>query len=481
MIAESAAFNKVRRWKFDPLYFVTQELRATPDRWQEKVLADFPDPKKQRIAMQACVGPGKSTVLSWCILNFMACYGGTGAHPKGAAVSITSDNLKDNLWAELAVWRERSEFLKAAFELNSEQLYARSHPDTWFFSARSWPKQADAERQGRTLSGLHAKYVLAVIDESGDIPPSVGRAAEQALSNCQWGKILQAGNPSSLDGMLYAAAKTMRHLWTIHRITGDPDDPERSPRIGLDWAKEQIETYGRDNPWIMSTILGHFPPASINSLLGPDEVADAMKRQLKEEEYIHAQKRLGIDPARFGDDRTVLFPRQGLAAFQPVEMRNARGPEVAARVCKAEENWHHEIEFIDDTGGYGSSVIDSLLQAKRTPIPVNFSSKAADPRYFNKRAEMWFLMAEWVKRGGSLPNIPQLSRELTAPTYTFHNGKFRLEEKDQIKTRLKFSPDMADALACTFFIPDMPARNPITAQYQEGWRAASDWNPFDRD
>ena len=53
-----------------------------------------------------------------------------------------------------------------------------------------------------------------------------------------------------------------------------------------------------------------------------------------------------------------------------------------------------EMELIDDTGGYGSGVIDSYLQAGQSAIPVNFSSSASDVRYFNRRSEMWFEMAD---------------------------------------------------------------------------------------
>jgi len=116
-------------------------------------------------------------------------------------------------------------------------------------------------------------------------------------------------NPTSFDGVLYVASVTQSHLWDIIKITGDPDDPERSPRISIEWAREQIKEYGRDNPWVMATILGMFPPASINQLLGIEEVEAAMARGLRPDVYEWEKKRLGIDVARFGDDRTVLFPR----------------------------------------------------------------------------------------------------------------------------------------------------------------------------
>jgi hypothetical protein len=90
---------------------------------------------------------------------------------------------------------------------------------------------------------------------------------------------------------------------------------------------------------------------------------------------------------------------------------------------------------------------------------------------------MWFLLRDWVRAGGSLPKDDQLLRELTAPTYTFHGGKFRLEEKDKIKARLGSSPDRGDALALTLAIPDTPslARGRILHHANEPGRSVTEW------
>lgn len=450
--------NKIKRWRFNPCQYVYENFKVEPDAWQANALEAFVsgDIDKQRILLKACAGPGKSAALSWMGWLFLSCFGAEGEHPKGAVTSITEANLKDNLWPEFSKWQSRSPFLKEAFTWTKERIYANDHPETWFLSARTWSKSANAEEQGRTMSGLHSRYVLFLIDESGEIPLPILKSAEQALSNCSFGKIVQAGNPSSLDGMLYAAATQLSHQWYQITITGDPDDPNRSNRIDKVWAQEQIKLYGRDNPWVMAFILGQFPPASINALLGVEDIDRAIHRNVPEEQYNTAQKRLGIDAARFGDDPWVIFPRQGLMAFKPVEMRNPRSQEVAARVALAKNKWGSEMEFFDGTGGYAGGAVDSMIQAGYSPQEINFSGKATDNRYFNKRSEIWFSMAEWVKRGGCLPDIPVLRKELTAPTYTFQNGKFKLEDKEQIKKRLGFSPNYADALALTFSLPEMP-------------------------
>ncbi len=98
-------------WRRDPIKFARNQFGVEPDKWQRralKALGDNEDPKMRRISMQACVGPGKSALLAWAIWWFMVCFAEPGEHPKGAAVSITGDNLKDNLWAELSKWRARS-------------------------------------------------------------------------------------------------------------------------------------------------------------------------------------------------------------------------------------------------------------------------------------------------------------------------------------------------------------------------------------
>lgn len=473
------AAAQIRTWREYPAQMVYDLFDVDPDAWQQDMLAAFAsqDLEHRRIAMQACAGPGKSAGLAWAGWNFLLCYGDSREHPKGAAVSITRENLRDNLWSEFSKWQQRSPLLQQLFSWNSERIYARDHPETWWLSARGFAKSASPEEQGRTLSGLHSDYILFLVDESGDIPPAVLRAAEQGIGNTQFGKILQAGNPTSHQGMLYAAATMLRDQWHLISITGDPDDPKRSPRIELDWAREQIRTYGRDNPWVMALILGLFPPSSLNSLLGPDEMNAAMNLHLPIDVYGHAAKVIGVDVADQGDDSTVLFPRQGLAAFRPVVMRNARPLEVATRIARAYQTWDADAVLIDDTGGWALGVMERLDDAHIPYIPINFSGKANDPRYYNKRAEIYFLAAEWVKRGGALPNMPEIVREATEPTYTIKGSQFLIEPKEKIKARLGRSPDLWDAFVVSHGCEVVPRPRGIVAETQ-AQRTLGDYDPY---
>jgi hypothetical protein len=488
-VADSAlarAGARVRGWRENPAQFAYEELKfEAGDPWQQRVFDVFPsqDPDKLRISLQACTGPGKTAILAVLNLNFIACYGSKGEHPQGLCTSITEDNLSGNLWPALSKWQSRSEYLKLAFRWTATRFSSVDHPETWFIEARNWSKRADQEALGRTLSGLHAKDVMVTLDESGDIPVPVLRSGEQIFSSAyRWAKLLQGGNPTSLEGALHHAAQN-GGVWYIVRVTGDPDDPNRSKRVNIENAREQIRLYGRDNAWVKATILGEFPPSSINSLLGVDEVQAAMGRHLTDDQFGWAQKRVGWDVSRYGDDRTVGFPRQGLAAFRPIIMRHDRGSsvsvDIANRAMQAQQHWGAEISFFDATGGWAAGAVDVMRANGFSPIDVQFAAPAHDPRYANRRAEIWFAMAEWVKRGGALPSVPELTGELTTPTYTFSKGKFLLEEKDQVKKRLGRSPDLADALALTFGLVDMPAQaQGVFALAQNARKPALDWDPY---
>lgn len=446
------AKREVRRWREHALYASRKLFNFEPDPAQVDLLNAFSDPEKQRIALKACKGPGKTAGLAVCAWIFLS----SRPHPKIAATSISGDNLRDNLWAEMSKWQQRSPYLMKKFEWQKERIICRDHPETWWMSARTWAKSADAEKMGLTLAGLHADYTLALLDESGGIPDAVMATADASLSTVGGEhRVIQAGNPTHVEGPLYRACTNERHLWHVIEITGDPDDPKRSPRISLKWAKEQIEKYGKDNPWVLVNVFGKFPPASINQLLGPDEITAAMSRWHEETVYSHEAKILGIDPGRFGGARSVIFPRQGLQAFNPVALRPNRQQRdwtgaFAGRIIQAHNKWHSDAQFIDETGGWGGGILDACVVGGLPIIGINFSSNALDRRYRNRRAEMYFKAADWVKRGGALPNLPELVREATVTTYTFRGGQFVIEDKEQVQDKLNGeSPDLWDAFVLT--------------------------------
>ncbi len=450
-----------RRWREHPSTMVRELFKTEPDAWQTTVLEAFPH--QQRIAMQACKGPGKTAVEAWLGWNFLL----TRPEPKIAATSISGDNLRDNLWAEMAKWRQQAPLLQTLFEWTTTRIFSKQRPETWWMSARTWPKTGDAQAQANTLAGLHADYIFFILDESGSIPQSVMVSAEAALSSCKEGHIVQAGNPTDLAGPLYRASKDRIEdggLWFVIEITGDPDDPMRSPRVSIDWAREQIKQYGRDNPWVLVNVFGRFPPASITALISEEEVKAAMARSYRDWEYRDFPKIISADVARQGDDASVLCRRQGPQMFNFIKRRNINGLTGAAITNRLWEEFGADACFIDATGGFGFTWIDQLQVLGRAAIPVGFANEATQAdRYYNKRAEMAFGLADWIRRGSALPpesseGAHELLQALINTTYTFKGDRLILEDKQAIKDKIGYSPDEFDAAILTFAEPVTAAR-----------------------
>ncbi len=464
--------DALARWRWHPAQMVRDLFGVEPDPWQVEILEAFPH--NTQLAMLAAKGPGKTCVLAWLCWNFLL----TRPYPNIGATSITGQNLADGLWKEMAKWQAASPLLKTRFTWTQKRIFANEAPETWFMSAKPYSRDANPEQQAQTLAGFHADYILFMVDESGGMADAVMATAEATLSSCVEGHIVQAGNPTHLEGPLYRAATVGRKenggRWWVTSITGDPDDPKRAPRIAIDWARDQIKAYGRDNPWVLVNVFGRFPPSSLNALIGPDEVEAAMNRAWKPEDIRSSPKILGVDVARFGDDASCIVKRQGLQAFIPRHARNLDSLQGATVTATEWDGFGADACFIDATGGYGAGWIDQLRQLGRAPIGVQFAGQATNSqRYFNKRAEMYFDMVAWIKDGGALWRSDRLKQALTQTTYTFKGDRLILESKDDIKAKLGFSPDEADALAMTFAAPVLSQQ---TAQ--RPGRHQVDYDPF---
>jgi phage terminase large subunit len=456
-------------WREHPAQMVRDLFRVTPEPWQAEALEAFPH--HQRICMKASKGVGKTCLEAWLILNFLL----TRPHPKIAATAISGANLSDNLWTELALWMNKSPLLSNLFTWTKTRIFANDHPETWWCSARSSPQAADKTQQANTLAGLHADYIMFVLDESGGMPRAIMASAEAALSSCKEGHLIQAGNPTHLEGPLYDACTSERRLWKVIEINGDPDNPKRASRVSIEWARQQIEKYGRDNPYVLVNVFGQFPPSSLNALIGPDEVAASQKRYYRPHEIANRAKIMGVDVARFGSAKSVICQRQGLQCY---EYRNIDSTQGAGQVARVWNEWDADACFIDATGGFGAGWLDQLYNLGKTPIGVQFAGEAHEKhRYFNKRSEMYFEAVDWIKRGGALPPSDELLAALTTTTYSFKGDRLILEPKENVEARLGFSLDDADAFVLTFAEP-VTAKGDYSDRYVNRDAARGHYDPF---
>ena len=167
---------------------------------------------------------------------------------------------------------------------------------------------------------------------------------------------------------------------------------------------------------------------------------------------------IGIDVARFGDDKSVFCFRRGRLCNEFKVFDKFDNVAVANQATHYIRQYHPARVFID-AGGVGGGVVDILNDRgfKKIVRAVMFGGKAlADERYHNRRAEMWDELRQWLQSTPAvkIPDDENLCAELTAVNKKYDSrGRLQLEEKEEIKKRLGRSPDMADALALTFAEP----------------------------
>lgn len=285
-----------------------------------------------------------------------------------------------------------------------------------------------------------------VIDEVADVKPETWREVLQPALADRLGWAMFIGTPHGINLFSELFFKA-RELPDWHAALYTVYDTEAL-------ALDEVERYRQsvDENTFKREMLCDFAASGDDQLMSLTDVNEACRRHLRRDQYDYAAKVIGVDPARFGDDRSVIFMRQGLYALPPKVFRGLDNMALADKVAQEIERWAPDAVFID--AGNGSGVIDRLRQLHHDVIEVHFSGSPSQARYLNKRAEMWFEMRDWLRAGGAIPDLVDLKQDLAAPTYRFTPAdKIQLESKDDIKGRGLPSPDLGDALALTFAFP----------------------------
>lgn len=300
------------------------------------------------------------------------------------------------------------------------------------------------------LRGLYFDGVI--LDEVAQMRPEVwGEIIQPALAD-RGGWALFIGTPKGINifsELYYRALERQQAGDTAWCAMSFPVTETTSlPADEVERLRQELS----ENAW-RQEMMCDFSASSDDVLISLSLVSEAMRKTYQPHEYNRAPVVLGVDVARFGDDSSVIFRRQGLVGFQPVILRGLDNMSLADVVAAAIVEHRPDAVFIDS--GQGQGVIDRLRQLGHKIMEVPFGGRALrHDRFVNRRSEMWYSVREWLEAGGALPPDECLKAELSAPTYCYDSaGKIKLEPKDKIKERLLRSPDVADALALTLAAP----------------------------
>ncbi len=460
--AELQLADAIAKCYADPLRFVQLvypwgqpgmlEQYSGPDEWQRDFLIELGRQVRERnfdgihpvppIRMNVVSGHGvgKSVLCAWVTHWVMS----TRPRCRGTLTANTFNQLSTKSWAAVQSWA-RLLLNRHWFITTGDTMYFRGQKESWAVSAASC-----REENSESFAGQHAadSTSLMIFDEASAIPEKIWEVAEGSMTDGS-PVFLACGNPTRNTGRFQRITfGSERDRWTRFSV-----DSRQSKFANKELISQWAADYGEDSDFFRVRVRGECPRAGTTQFIPSDDVAAC--RKYKAEGVDTFPKILAVDVARFGDDRSVIGQRQG-RKFQVLgKYRGIDTVQLTRRVIELQQREQPDATVVD-ADGMGVSVVDQLRDRGFSSGLHEFhgSVPAEDAnRYFNRRAEVWGLAADWLHAGAEIPDDPELETDLTAPQYGFSaKQQIQLEKKEDMKSRGCASPDLGDVLAYTFAV-----------------------------
>jgi hypothetical protein len=511
-------------WRDDPVLYAIQRLGLTPTHQQRRIL-DAMAPAGAKVSVRSGHNIGKSAAAAaiiWWQLE-------THDLARIPCTAPTSAQLRQVLWGELGKWRRAADlhsqqrgdpkrlWLSTLFTLTQDRIYDRGAPLEWFAVARTARKEAPEALQGFhataitvAAAGTHLETqetspLLFVIDEASGVPDAIFEVAEGALAS-PGARLLMLGNPTRNTGYFAASHRSHRAQYTaLHFRSQD------SPLCAADYRTTLVAKFGEGSNVVRVRADGEFPDADDDTLIPLAHCEAALTRSRCE--AVSGPRRLGVDVARMGTNRTALVLRQGpLVEHARIYSRQDTMVTVGC-VLQALVEWEADEVYID-TIGMGAGVYDRLAElTPHTPgladavrtcmlrrgwsrlplVAVNVALPApprtkGEPQGRTLRDHLWLELAAWLRDEQPVFACDRrlaedLAGELATPTsHLDSSGRIVVESKEAIAARLTQasrgtagerspSPDLADAVGTTFAPPARPrAVAPGSVTSRSHWR-----------
>lgn len=485
-------------WRDDPVLYATQRLGLTPTHQQRRILEALVPPGA-KVSVRSGHNIGKSSAaaaLIWWQLE-------THDLARIPCTAPTSAQLRQVLWGELGKWLRQADlqsqrrgdpkrlWLSTLFCLTQDRVYDRGAPREWFAVARTARKEAPEALQGfhataltvaadgTSLASQATSPLLFVVDEASGIDDRIFEVAEGALAS-QGARLLMLGNPTRTSGYFAASHKQRRAQYTaLHFRSQD------APLCAPDYRANLVAKFGEGSNVVRVRADGEFPEADDETLIPLAHCEAALARERPD--VVTGPRRLGVDVARMGTNRTALLLRQGpLVEHARIYSRQDTMVTVGC-VLTALVDWEADEVYID-TIGMGAGVYDRLAEiTPHTPglaeavratllrrgwhkLPltsVNVALPApprrkGEPQGRTLRDHLWLEMAAWLRDEAPVFCCPtalaeDLAGELATPkSHLDSSGRLVVESKDELAARGVQSPDLADAAGVTFAPPARP-------------------------
>jgi hypothetical protein len=412
-------------------------------------------------AVPSCHGAGKSFTASRIAAAWL------DIHAPGEAFVVTSaptdKQVKAILWREMGRAHRKGGLpgrinLDAEWYIGQELVaYGRKPADL-----------SDPNEAMQAFQGIHAKYVLVILDEACGVPAWLWVAAESLVTN-EHSRILAIGNPDDPSSEFEKVCRPGSGWNQIHISAFDlpwatgEEVPEALEDLltGEVWVEERKKRWGESSPFYTSKVLGEFPEIGDDTLITP-----AMVRRAHEFESENSLElgQMGGDVARLGTDRTVVYHNRGGMVRKVFESHKTTTDKTMGAFFNLIKKFWNRVPMQVDVIGIGAGVYDRLKEQGANVQPFNAGERAWEPtRFKNRRAEGWWILREWFEQELVDLDIADedLAAQLCAIKFWYDSsGRVVIESKDEMAKRGLPSPDHGDACMMSFvkgsemFVPD---------------------------
>ncbi len=438
----------------DPAVWIRDELDEHLWTHQTRVMRSVIE--HRYTAWQACHGPGKSfsaaRLMAWWI----------AAHPPGEAIAVSTapsgQQVRGILWRELARAHNRANLpgkitngAVPEWQIGGEIVAFGRKPADY----------TDAAQARAAFQGIHARYVLVVLDEAGGIPEWLWEAVDTLVTN-EASRVLAIGNPDDPTTHFAKVCAPGTDWHTLRTsafdtpaFTGEPiPEQMKESLVSKLWVEERRREWGEESPLYISKVLGEFPEVADDVLVYPKLVREAHERDRSGYATTDAG-RFGMDVARHGSDETVIYRnRGGMIRLEDAwrKMDTHESAQRAQRLLERDRYRHMQI----DLPGIGGGVFDPLAHAGFNVSAFNGGEAARDAdRFVNRRAEAWWSFREGLEAGliDLDPDDDLLAAQLQAPKWKLDSSqrRIRVETKDEMRARGLKSGDRADAAILSYY------------------------------
>lgn len=409
----------------------------------------------RKVAVPSCHEAGKSWLASRIVAWWLS------VHKPGEAFAVTTAPTTPQVKAVL--WRE----INRAHRKGG--LPGRTNLTEWYISDEIVAYgRKPADYDPAAFQGIHARYVLVVVDEACGVPEALWTAANSLVANDN-GRMLAIGNPDD-PGAYFKRICDPDSGWHVEPIDAfeTPNftneavpDMLREVLISPIYEREMRAEFGEAGATYLSKVRGRFPSDNPDGVVPLSWVRKC--QNIDVETYAPDQLlpvELGVDVGAGGDE-TVIRERRGIRAGRTWRYHTPDSTEASGYVVQAiRETGATRVKV--DTIGVGWGIVGRVRELKpdhgADVVGVNVGQSSTDPKRFPKlRDQVWWEVGRELSQsnGWDLSAVDEKTvTQLIAPTWKPDSaGRHKIEPKVETKKRLKRSPDDADALLLAYFQP----------------------------